>query len=84
MRVFNSRGARMRSCEGFDQCSCGFYVFSSILLQQIRSMHVFHSFPCVITPRVSSPLDQILQGATAPKAPVIPDSFHFIFFFPFY
>jgi hypothetical protein len=83
MRVDNLRGARMGD-KGFGQQLAGFYVFSMVVLQQIRSVDIICQLPGVIALRVSSPFYQILQGATAPKVSVIAYCFNFIFFFPFY
>jgi hypothetical protein len=61
-----------------------FSVFSLVFFQQIRSVDVISRFPCVIALRVSSPFDQVLQGATVPKVSVIAYSFDFVFFLVFY
>jgi hypothetical protein len=46
-------------------------------------MSIIGWFPGVITFRVSSPFDEILQGMTAPKVSVISDGLHFILHFAF-
>jgi hypothetical protein len=83
MRVFNSRGARMRGGEVFCGCQLGFYVFLVVLLQQIWCMHAISWLSHIVTFGVSLPFDKILQGVTVPEVPVIPDSFHFVFCFSF-
>jgi hypothetical protein len=69
--------------EGFGQDCIGFYVSSVVLLQQIRCMNVIGWLPCVVTLRVFSPFDEILQGTTAPEVPVVPDGLHLILHFSF-
>jgi hypothetical protein len=79
MRVFSLRGARVRGDDSSYQSNGGFYVPPVVFLQQIRCVDVISGFPCVVTLRVSSPFDQILQGMTAPKVPVVLDGLHFVF-----
>jgi hypothetical protein len=69
--------------EGFGKQLTCFDVFPVVILQQIRSMDVIHWLPCIVALGVTSPLDQILQGMTAPKVSVIVYCFDFVLFFIF-
>jgi hypothetical protein len=46
-------------------------------------MDIISWLPGVIALGVSLPLDQVLQGMTAPEAPMVPDGLHLIFCFVF-
>jgi hypothetical protein len=83
MRVDRLRDASVLGGKDFGKQLTCFYVFPVIVFQQIRSMDVIHQFPCVIALGLSSPLDQILQGMTAPKVLVIAYCFDFVLFFAF-
>jgi hypothetical protein len=71
----------MRGDEFPSNESISFYVFSSILLQQIRSVDIIHRFPGVITLGVSLPFDQVLQDVTVPKVLMISDGFDLVLSF---
>jgi hypothetical protein len=70
--------------DGFQSPQCAyFYVFPVVSFQQIRSVNVIHRLPCIVTLGLSSPLDKILQGVTAPKVSMITDGFDLILSFSF-
>jgi hypothetical protein len=58
-------------------------VFLVIALQQIRCVDIIYWLQGVIAFRVSSPFDEILQGMTVPKVPMVLDGFNFILSFSF-
>jgi hypothetical protein len=58
-------------------------VFLVVLLQQIGCVDIICWLPCVVTLGVSSPLDKVLQGMTAPEVLMIPDGLHLILYLSF-
>jgi hypothetical protein len=56
-------------------------MFLLVFFQQIRCVDIIGWFPCVIALRVTTPLDQILQGMTVPKVSMALDCFDFILCF---
>jgi len=58
-------------------------MLSVIGVNKLWSMDLISWFPGIICFRVSYPLDKILESSSPPGAPMINDSFDFIFFLSF-
>jgi hypothetical protein len=66
----------------FGDPSSSFYLFESmaliVLLQQVRSIQLIFSFPCVVGLRVSFPFEEILESFVLPEMAVASDGLHFV------
>ena len=52
-----------------------------IKFDKFRGMYLVSWFPCVVTFRVSLPLDEILESSSPTMTSVVNDTLHFVFLF---